>query len=211
MSVTVVAMTGHRLNARGAEALPHTLQSAAASELRTATNALYGFLKPFYPLLELDERWHVQGYHETAISDPATAWARGGAMWIDGPAGLSLGAGQHLYDLGFFVLWTNFLADADARTLVEQVSAALARLLGSPEVLYVPDSAYRASGVSDLEYTDASVDDAKRWLRQHCGPPAERPTQIISPAVEKGYQYDVDTNGYLIARLSEEPQPGSAG
>lgn len=205
MSVDVVAIMGHHLDSRAAKALPRTLQSAAASELVTATTALFSFLKPYYPLLTVDGGWQVKGYYGMATSDAATAWTRGELVWIEGPAGLSLGIGRRLCELGFYMLWSTFLADPTAETLVRQVCSALVRLLGSERVLYVPDSAYCASGVSDLEYEGASFEDAERWLREHCGPPAVRPSQIINPAVGKGYRYDVDPNGYLIDRPGEQP------
>ncbi len=192
MSVEVAAILDHRLDVSDTRALPGLLHPQVAPNLATAITAQFKLLKPSHPLLSEDEGWQV-GW---TIADPQ--WTQGDVREIIGPAGVSIVVGSRLCEVSFFWRWSSFLVDAPIRASVQHVCCELAHLVGANGIVYVPDSAYPVSGVTDLVFNGASLTEARVWLRERCGPPASTPEQIIIEVVDKSYQYEVDPNGYLV-------------
>ncbi|HEY8599912.1 MAG TPA: hypothetical protein VIL85_15855 [Thermomicrobiales bacterium] len=119
-------------------------------------------------------------------------WAKADGVEIEGPARLNLFVTRHCITLLGGTRWYAFLAEQDIQHPLRTVFASLGSLLGSPFVIYVPDSAYCPSIAFDVTGED-TIDEVSAYVRQHCGPPAPSLAELV-----KGHDGRPAADGYFI-------------
>lgn len=95
------------------------------------------------------------------------------------------------------IRWWQFLREPLANEGLRCLCRNLARALNSKLVVYVPDSGGPPSGVSDLLYCGAGIEEVVTWLQTNCGPPAKTLGEIFPEGVDV-----VADNGYFIESVS---------
>jgi len=123
-------------------------------------------------------------------------WATNNPVALNGPALLVVDMGRHACDVGTPWRWWT-LTDEAIYAAVQAVVRELARLLGSPAAIYVPDSAFAPSGARELVLEGATLGQIEEWLRERYGAPATDPASIIRRTQNKSYGFDMSETGYL--------------
>ena len=172
MGINLALLMGHQLEARDLEALGSRLASSTA--MRRAAEHLWRVMRPRWrnlgPLEEfaaivaddhLDER-QVEAAWD-AGDTPSFAWA-----------GFSLYIGRHAVEATHLEKLAGFVLDLDdLRDPLRTCGRALAIALGSPAVLYGPDSASSFEMVSDGVREGRTLAELVHLAEVHCGPPAD--------------------------------------
>jgi hypothetical protein len=105
--------------------------------------------------------------------DEGPAWDMGvGLRCLRLPGTFRLYFGNHLFLLGHIARWYTFLTDPEARSVLRRASRAVAEVLGSAEVFYLPDSAFAPSIAIDRVYDGGTMEAMRVDLMRTCGPPS---------------------------------------
>ena len=91
------------------------------------------------------------------------------------------------------IRWSEFLREPLANEGLRCLCKSLAKAFDSELIIYVPDSGGPPSGVSDLLYSRAEIEEAVIWLQTNCGPPAKTIEAIFPEGADV-----VSENGYYI-------------
>ena len=172
MGVDVVGIVGHRLTTEEILDLPTLLNSVQGAALAEALDLPWapGTRKP----------WSLE-YVPTMLGNPNAVWPDTFPITVDGH-GLQLHMSPHVCDFMSGMRWPTFLTSAPHRRAQRRIAFQLARLLDADGALWVPDSTYRISLVTDLVDEARSLDDLTTWLRAEYGPPEEHPVAALEEA-----------------------------
>jgi hypothetical protein len=94
------------------------------------------------------------------------------------------------------VRWWSFLSEQTVRDKVRGVCRHIASLLGSSQIIYLPDGFLKPEGAIGLMYEGKAAEEMIDWLLENCGPPV--------PSIESIYRGDLESwnaHGYYIERL----------
>jgi hypothetical protein len=198
MSVETIALVEHHLNPRDIQVLPARLLT---KDILAAVEALcdaYEADNPSSPARMRPFGWTMATAASSGGTTPEAAWREGEPILIDGANECELALGPRICQIRFPYRWTRFLSDARYLSSIRQLASEVAKLLGSPLIIYVPESAY----VVREHVLDAlSIAELASRLLQAWGLPASNPAEIAQPASRgKGYLYEVKPHGYLVER-----------
>jgi hypothetical protein len=103
---------------------------------------------------------------------------------------------DHVFRICHGVRWSSFLTDQTTRRKTRQVCRHIAAVLGSNQIVYVPDGFLKPEGVLSLMYEGKVVEDMIDWLLKNCGSAAQDIDSILSE--EPGTWNE---NRYYIERI----------
>ena len=69
-------------------------------------------------------------------------------------------------------------------------------MLGSNQIIYLPDGFLRPEGAIDLMYEGKAVEEMIDWLLENCGPPVQNIESIYRGELESW-----NSDGYYIERV----------
>ena len=116
-----------------------------------------------------------------------------GVIVLDETNMFSTRVSKRLMCLYSTIRWSQFLREPVVNNGLRCLSNILASALDSKVIIYVPDSGGPPSGVSDLLYCEAGIEEAVMWLQTNCGPPAKTFEEIFPETADV-----VNENGYFI-------------
>jgi hypothetical protein len=193
MGVNLETLLGHELDSPAVQALPQTLDVDRPLELAIATfTALSGRRYRQQGGLA----WQRAGSERMRGIAPEHLWAEGEDVHLAGPAGFRLYVSRHACEVVHPTRWSVFLRQPRVRSALRPVFAELARLLGSPVAIYLPDSSFGPAGADDLVAEGQSIEQVVDWLRTNWGPPASTIGAIYQEIALGGWTgegYFVDT------------------
>jgi hypothetical protein len=111
--------------------------------------------------------------------------------------------GCHLFLVTHIARWHTFLTDPGARGVLQQAARAIADVLGSSAVYYLPDSSFAPSIAIDHLWAGGSLEDFHADLIHRCG----------MPSLDLGviYREDIDDamleRGYFYEALPTQASP----
>lgn len=95
--------------------------------------------------------------------------------------------------------WGSFLTEQTVRDKLRRVCRHIASVLGSNQVIYLPDGFLRPEGAIGLMYEGKAVEEMIDWLIEncgHCGPPVQNIESIYRGELESW-----NSDGYYIERV----------
>lgn len=96
-----------------------------------------------------------------------------GYVNFDSPAGYLGTLFKKGVEIAHVSRWWSFLYEDSVQFALINAVHHFAQIVGSHNVIYLPDSAYECSAASELLYEGKELSDVLLWLRQRCGPPAK--------------------------------------
>ena len=185
MGTYFTAVINHNLDEHGIETLPDLL------------NSTWHSVEHFLPIIEgypvpgcspaiwqwpEDERgFSVERLrHETAMIDGHEFHAR---------------VSERIFRVCHGVRWREFLTDQILRDKVRHVCKHIASVLGSNQIVYLPDGFLKPEGAIGLMYEGKAVEDMIDWLLENCGPPVQ------DIEIYRGKLESWNADGYYIERL----------
>jgi hypothetical protein len=87
------------------------------------------------------------------------------------------------------VRWWSFLTDTGVRDKLRGVCHHIASMLGTHQIIYLPDGFYKPEGALGLIYESKGVEEMIDWLYTNCGPPAQS-IESINQENEQGWNGD---------------------
>jgi hypothetical protein len=146
-------------------------------------------------------RWSLS----PTFSSAAEELSDRGQVTLDSPTGFHCIVYRTVVEVCHVVRWAAFLTDTRLQTDLRRAVGAIAGVLRSSEILYLPDSSFPCSASTDVLYEDGTLADVKDWLCEHCGPPAGSIAAIYTETggTWEGDGYFLETPGQ-IASLSPE-------
>ena len=194
MGVDFIAILKHTLSIPAVRELPVALTPDAAPRLARATAALARTGDPIGSAIEGEPMWHI---NESEMSGGALeeVWASGGPIELAGPHNLHLGLFRQGCELSDSTRWQAFLGDQPRQLALRRCCYELARILGSPSAIYVPDDA----GV--VLWDGLPYEQIPAWLHEWYGSPpptlsvvtTARPLAPFSARDFGGERYFIDT------------------
>lgn len=105
---------------------------------------------------------------------------------------------ERVFRLCHAVRWWSFLTDQAVRDKLLRVSQHIASVLGSSQIIYLPDGFLKPEGALGLMYEGKAVgvEEMSGWLLENCGPPVQSVKSIYRGDIESW-----DPNGYYIVRI----------
>jgi hypothetical protein len=163
---------GHELGARDLMTLGSRLTASTA--MRRAAERLWLVMKPRWRKLSPVEVF-ATAVAEQALDERQTlrAWDMDDTPSLEW-AGFSLYIGRHTLEATHLEKLAGFVLDLDdLQGPLRACGRALAAALGSPAIMYGPDSASAFEFVSDGVSQGRTLDELLHLAEVHCGPPAE--------------------------------------
>lgn len=193
MGVNLAAVLGHQLDADAVLRLPEKLTTSTA--LVQATDALAERLAPRWP--RLGPRTVSFDTVVPSADHVERIWNDAEILCLELGAGASLSIGRHAIELHVLERFAVFVDDIEGlQQPILQFVRTVARELGAPKIIYMPDTAYPMTIVLDLVYSGGTLDEIEDKLRREFGSPAETLRAIY---VETDDSVEVD--GYFIDQL----------
>lgn len=94
------------------------------------------------------------------------------------------------------IRWWSFLTEQTVRDKLRSVCQHAASVLGSNQIIYLPDGFLKPEGAIGLMYEGKAVEEMVDWLLENCGPPVQSIESIYRGELE-GWNED----GYYIERI----------
>lgn len=117
--------------------------------------------------------------HDPAFDLPFDEWLVSESVYLLGPASFSLTSGHRAGWLGLWIRWRSFVVDQRTQTLIRLIGRELAFETGSPGVIYLPDSGWKATGHAENGVeTGLSFQQILEVLVAQAGPPASTVGEI---------------------------------
>lgn len=175
MSVNFRALLSHPFDETNILSAPDRLNS----EILLETLQFQAFLKnhEYYSTAnDNDTRWHWdrffsgedwQGTAQEVFfsSDPGTD------TFLGGPGMFMIVFEKHMCTLDHVCRWRTFIEEPDIQAVFRRVAAAIVKAFNGNEAIYVPDSAYPASGAADCVHEGYTLEQTKQWCYEQFGPP----------------------------------------
>jgi hypothetical protein len=102
--------------------------------------------------------------------------------------------------------WHTFLTDPAARTALRRATRAVAGVLGSAGVYYLPDSGFAPSVAIDRIWDGGSLEDVRTDLIHCCGPPS----LDLDVIYREDYDEAMLERGYFFETLRAGSAPSDA-
>lgn len=77
---------------------------------------------------------------------------------------------KHVFRVCHGVRWSSFLTDPTVRGKLRQVCQHIVSVLGSNQIVYLPDGFLKPEGAIGLMYEGKAIEDMIDWLLENCGP-----------------------------------------
>ena len=117
--------------------------------------------------------------HDPAFDLPFDEWLASESVYLLGPASFSLTLGHQAGWLGSWIRWRSFVVDQRTQTLIRLIGRELAFETGSPGVIYLPDSGWKATGHAENGVeAGLSFQQILEVLAAQAGPPASTVGEI---------------------------------
>ena len=94
---------------------------------------------------------------------------------------------KHVFRVCHGVRWSTFLKDQTVRSKLRKVCQHLASVLGSDQIVYLPNGFLKPEGAISLMYEGKGVKDMVDWLRENCGPAAQSVDSFRDEELENWY------------------------
>ena len=103
---------------------------------------------------------------------------------------------ERMFRLCHGVRWESFLTEQRVRDKLRRVCRHIASVLGSNQLIYLPDGFLKPEGAIALMYEGKAVEEMIDWLLRNCGPSVQNIESIYRGELESW-----NAGGYYIERL----------
>ena len=94
---------------------------------------------------------------------------------------------KHVFRVCHAVRWSTFLEDHIVRGKLRQVCQHIASVLGSNQIVYLPNGFLKPEAAIGLMYEGKAVEDMINWLLENCGPAAQSVDSFDFEELENWY------------------------
>lgn len=184
MGTEFTAVVNHNLNERDIYTLPDLL------------NAMWYAVEDSLPIID--------GYPVAGSSPPKWQWSRNeggfslerlhrhGTVMIEGSEFHGI-VSERVFRVCHGVSWWSFLTEQTVRDRLRCVCQHTAAVLGSKQIIYLPDGFLKPEGAIGLMYEGKAIEEMIDWLIKNCGTPTQDVESIYCGVLESW-----NANSYYI-------------